>query len=169
MRKQTYSDEELLKQLAQAMEKHGEDISYSFYEKVCGGKGLKPMKMRWGTWRGAKEAARKYIEHGTIVKGSPKETQANKQESKSCLSLSEEDLRRKHDTVFKVSEMADEIPRGQFLPEPDFVASLRLKGSYRAILERQQFERYRGKADGGLIYWGHPDSIQKLKNDRVLS
>jgi len=82
--------------------------------------------------------------------------------------LSETDLRRRHDNAYKVAEAASKLTAGEFIPEADFVSSLRLKGGYRSVLERQQFERYRGKADG-IVYWGHPESIKRLKDDRVLS
>lgn len=83
--------------------------------------------------------------------------------------LTEQDLRRKHDGVFRVTEAAKAIPEGQFITEADFISSLNLRGGYRAILERKDFELYRGRADGGVYYWAHPKSMQKMKNERVLT
>jgi hypothetical protein len=168
MKPKQYSDEDLLKLLAGAIKIHGPDISWKTMEGITKGKGMKALKLRWESWKNAKEAAVKYLEQGKVTKGKPSQV-CDKNRSHPYNGLSETDLRRKHDTVFKVAEMAEKIEPGQFFPEADFVTSLRLKGGYRAILERQQFEKYRGKADGGVVYWGHPVSIRKLKDERVLS
>jgi len=82
--------------------------------------------------------------------------------------LTEEDLRRKHDNIFKVEEAARRLREGEFVTEHDFVSSLGLRGSYRPTIERSEFEKYRGRAEGNVYYWGHPNSIAKMKREGIL-
>lgn len=89
-------------------------------------------------------------------------------DQKAFRSLSEEDLRRKHDNAFRLREAAEKLIEGEYILENDFVSTLNIRGGYKYIVERPEFEKYRGKASGDCWYWSHPKSIMKLKNERIL-
>ena len=84
--------------------------------------------------------------------------------------LTEDDIRKRHDIVFIVRDKAAQVPKGEFYTESDFIrfAGIRVQPGYRQALDHPDFAMYRGKA-GGTTYWGHPDSIQKLKDEYILS
>lgn len=83
--------------------------------------------------------------------------------------ITENDLRLKIDIALKLETEAKAIEAGKFIAEPDFLASIGLKGKANAqILKQERFIQYRGVADNRTIYWGHPKSIARLKADHLL-
>lgn len=87
---------------------------------------------------------------------------------KSTMKLSEADLRAKHDNHFKVTKAAQALEKGTYIENRDFIASLGLSGSsHTRWTGNTAFDKYRGKA-GGITYWSHPESIQKMRDDGVL-
>jgi hypothetical protein len=101
------------------------------------------------------------------IMGSPAASPA-KQAKPASGALTEADIRARHDSVFRVREAAKALQPGVYVPEAEFISELRLVGGYRTLLERAEFQVYRGKAPGGSVYWGHPESIKALKDDHVL-
>jgi hypothetical protein len=83
--------------------------------------------------------------------------------------LSIDQIRAKHDTHFIIAQAAARIEKDMFFTNSDFVAMCSFPGNsgYRDTLENSDFDKYKGKA-GGMIYWGHPDSIKQLKTEGVL-
>ena len=83
--------------------------------------------------------------------------------------ISESELRQKHDLKFIIQQTADQTPKGSFIPEADFIkqSNIRNQQGFRQDIEDLQFRQYRGKA-GGIVYWGHPDSIAKMKEEGIL-
>jgi len=82
--------------------------------------------------------------------------------------LSISDLRAKYDNMFIVRNKVGLLEKDLFLTQPEFISMCKLSGTgYRNTIEQPEFVKYKGKA-GGIIYWGHPDSIQQLKDEGVL-
>lgn len=83
--------------------------------------------------------------------------------------LSVEDLRMKHDTRTILRRKLAEIPRNVIYKEADMIDWAGLRGQpFRQHLDRSEFDKYRGRA-GGVVYYGHPDDVQQLKNEMVLT
>jgi hypothetical protein len=82
--------------------------------------------------------------------------------------LSETDLRMKIDVGLRLEVAAKEIPAGHYVPEPEFLAALGLRGKVGALLGSGRFKAFRGLADNRMIYWGHPAGIEKLKAEKLL-
>lgn len=83
--------------------------------------------------------------------------------------LTETDLRKRHDNAYKITKVASEIKEGVFVEEQTFIQQCKIKqhAGYRRIIERPEYDQYHGKADG-LVYWGHPKSIKKMKQEGIL-
>jgi hypothetical protein len=83
--------------------------------------------------------------------------------------LSEDDLRKKHDMFYMISSFIKGIPDGRYVEEPVMLRQLGLMGKprYREALSRAELKDNRGKVDG-VIYYGSISSIKKLKNEGVL-
>jgi len=86
------------------------------------------------------------------------------------MGLTEDQLRLKHDISYQTQKAADALEKGVYLTQSEFIAGAGIKAiaGYKHVIEHPDFARYRGKA-GGTVYWGHPDSIEKMKKDNVLS
>jgi len=84
--------------------------------------------------------------------------------------LSEDDLRRKYDTVFILRQKAAELEVGSFYTESDFIrqSGIRVGPGYRQALDHPDFAKYKGRG-GNTTYWGHPESIAKMKHEMILS
>ena len=81
--------------------------------------------------------------------------------------LSEAEIRQTYDIRVVVQQALSGLKEGEFWPEQDFLRTKGLisKPGYRPILDAAK--NYRGKAQGKVFY-SHPNSIQKLKNEGVL-
>ncbi len=86
-----------------------------------------------------------------------------------AVGLSEAQLRAKYDLRFIVETKCRELKEGNFLSRSEFIqfCGIRPGGGYLGVLEHPDYEKYHGKA-GGTIYWSHPASIKKLKDEGVL-
>ena len=95
--------------------------------------------------------------------------QTEPEERPSVMGLTEQALRQKHDTKFIIKNAAALLPEGIFLTQSEFVIKANIKAGtgYRDIIDHPDFDKYKGKA-GGVIYWSHPDSINKLKMEGIL-
>lgn len=84
-------------------------------------------------------------------------------------SLSEDELRKKHDMVFMIHSFVRNIPEGRFVEEPVMLRQLGLLGKprYKDALSRAELKDYKGKVDG-VVYYGSSSSIRKLKQEGVL-
>lgn len=91
----------------------------------------------------------------------PKEKEVN-------LTLSEKDLREKHDMYYIISKFVNDIPEGQYIEETAMLRHLSLFGKprYREALTRVDKDN-KGKVDG-TVYYGALNSIRKLKQEGVL-
>lgn len=87
------------------------------------------------------------------------------------MGLTEDQLRSKHDIRYIVVSKCKDLKKGVYLTQGEFIqfCGIRPGAGYRDILEHPNHDQYHGKAQGGTIYWGHPDSISKLKDDGVLT
>ena len=83
------------------------------------------------------------------------------------LALSEQELREMYDIKAIVMRELKELKEGEFWRDADFTRKFQGKAGYRPVLESADASLYRGKASG-QVFWGHPRSISKMKNDGVL-
>ncbi len=84
--------------------------------------------------------------------------------------LSAEQLRSMHDIrsiVMNELKSLRKTDGGEFWLDADFVRRFRGRAGYRSILESPDAAPYRGKGDG-KVYWSHPDSIKKMKQEGTL-
>ncbi|GEM_PF-5501187 len=83
--------------------------------------------------------------------------------------LSEDELRQKHDMFFIILSFVKNIPEGRYVDEATMLRQLSLIGKprYREALARIELKDHRGKVDG-VIYYGSMNSIKKLKQEGVL-
>lgn len=84
--------------------------------------------------------------------------------------LTEKELRQRHDVFYKIKSELDQIPKGQFIEESSLFKKLSIWGKpgTRSNISQPEIQPYKGKADN-TVYYGHPESIEKLKNEGVLS
>ena len=90
------------------------------------------------------------------------------QKPRSLTGLSAEELLLKHSSEHQIRHAAEQLVEGTYIPEAEFIRYVGVSGGYRHIVERQEFEKYRGKASGAVIYWSHPKSIAARKEDRTF-
>ena len=83
--------------------------------------------------------------------------------------LSESELRKKHDMYFIIYSFVSTIPEGRYIDEASMLRQLGLIGKprYREALGRPELKDFRGKVDG-VVYYGCANSIKKLKMEGVL-
>lgn len=88
---------------------------------------------------------------------------------KTKMGINENELRAKHDVRYQVSKAVETLKPSVYLTDSEFINNAKIKAGagYRDILSHPDFETYHGKA-GSIIYWSHPDSIGKLKEEGVL-
>ena len=104
------------------------------------------------------------------LKGKPSLNGKSFSNKKICSSgLSEEELRIKHDPLYKLEKAVKSLIKGQFIPEQEFRGIVGLDSSkFRAKADLPQFDLYKGKVQGA-IYWGNPKDIKRLKEEGILS
>ena len=105
--------------------------------------------------------------HFRVIKDTVESTVTKKNNK---MGITEEQLRMKHDVKFQARKAAEALHKGSFITQSEFITQAGIKPSagYRDIIEHPNFSKYRGKA-GGIVYWGHPDSIKQMKDENVLS
>ena len=83
--------------------------------------------------------------------------------------ISESQLRAKHDLRFIVESKCLELKKGVFMTQAEFVQMCRINpgAGYRGVIEHPEYDKFHGRA-GSIIYWSHPESIKKLKDEGVL-
>ena len=85
-------------------------------------------------------------------------------------SMTEEELRSKYDNKFILRKAVSNLERGIYVPENEFInkCGVKISAGYKLIVESDEFSKFRGLAPGGVAYWSHPDSIQKMKTEGIL-
>lgn len=83
--------------------------------------------------------------------------------------LTEDELKMKHDLFTKILGFIKEIPGGRFIDEATMLRSLGLYGKprYREALSRPELKDMKGRVDG-VTYYGPAEGIKKLKQEGVL-
>lgn len=83
--------------------------------------------------------------------------------------LTEQELRKKYDLNYKVDAGVNNLQPGVFLTDFEFVKNcgIMYNGGYRIILDSGKYDKYKGRAQK-TVYWSHPDSIKKMKDEGVL-
>ena len=82
--------------------------------------------------------------------------------------ITEDQLREMYNIRSIVFKELDALPMGGFYRDSSFVRKFQGKTGFRGVLESPEAQRYRGKGSGGVVFWGHPDSVQKMKNEGTL-
>jgi hypothetical protein len=82
-------------------------------------------------------------------------------------SLTEEQIRSMFDVRQIVITELNKIQPGEYWKDSDFTRRFQGKSGFRGVLESPESLPFRGKASG-QVFWGHPKSIEKLKNEGVL-
>ena len=84
--------------------------------------------------------------------------------------ITEDQIRQRHDMFYKLKKALESINAGEFIEEQKVLKQLGMWGKpgYRSAVEANEIKAYRGKADG-TVYYGHPERIQALKEEGVLS
>ena len=83
--------------------------------------------------------------------------------------LSIEQIRKRHDKFYIVSKKIAFIPKDMFIEESELLKELGLLGKpgSKEVTSRMDLKENRGKADG-IVYFGHRESIERLKREGVL-
>lgn len=81
--------------------------------------------------------------------------------------LSEQQIREMFDMRTIVFKELAKLQKGEFWRDGDFVRKFHGKLGYRSILESPEASIYRGKNQGS-VFWSHPESIAKMKNEGIL-
>ena len=111
-----------------------------------------------------------YFREGHTETRQPRKPEEPKVETKTMkMGLSETELRLKHDIKYQATKAAKSLKEGVYLSMSEFVQIAKIKqgARYRDIVDHTDYEDFRGKA-GGVVYWSHPNSIKKLKDEGVL-
>jgi transcriptional regulator NrdR family protein len=84
--------------------------------------------------------------------------------------MTEEELRSKYDNKFILRNAVAKLEKGVYTPENEFITNCKIKVSsgYRMAVDSEEFLGFRGVAPGGVVYWSHPESISKMKNEGIL-
>lgn len=87
------------------------------------------------------------------------------------IGLTEAEIREKYDVGFIVRQHCEKLKEGVYLQDAEFIqsAGIRAIPGYRQILDHPDFSSFRGKAKGAIVYWSHPKSIKKLKDDGIFT
>lgn len=83
--------------------------------------------------------------------------------------VDEVQLMEKHNFFYIFESFLKSIPKGKFARETDVLRHLNMSGKpgYRQVVEHPDYKVYRGTADG-IVYYGHPESIEKMKQKTTL-
>lgn len=85
------------------------------------------------------------------------------------IGLSEQELRFRHDALYKLEQAVKTLTSGKFIPEPEFRTTISIDPSkFRSKADLPQFDQFKGKVQG-VTYWGNPKDIKRLKDEGVLS
>lgn len=83
------------------------------------------------------------------------------------MAMSEEQLRSMFDIRAIVLSELQKIKPDEFWRDGDFVKRFQGRSGFRSALESPEAQPYKGKASG-QVFWGHPDSIDRMKSEGVL-
>ncbi len=83
--------------------------------------------------------------------------------------VDEVQLMEKHNSFYIFETFLKSIPRGKFARETDVLRHLNMSGKpgYRQVVDHPDYKIYKGTADG-IVYNGHPESIEKMKQKTTL-
>ena len=83
--------------------------------------------------------------------------------------MSVEAFREQYDNHYKIKQGVQKLIQGELILHRDFKDSLNLQGSPSSeVFDSEEFDKYKGRASGGKIFWSHPDTIKNLKEERLL-
>lgn len=87
-----------------------------------------------------------------------------------AVGLNEQQLRSRYDLRYITSCKCKELRPGVYLSMQEFikVCGIQPGMGYRDVLMHPEYEPYRGRVKGE-IYWSHPDSISKMKDEGILN
>ena len=86
---------------------------------------------------------------------------------KPSVTLSEAQIREMFDMRTIVFKELSTLKRGEFWRDNDFVRKFQGRTGFRSILETPEASIYKGK-NQGHVFWSHPESIAKMKQEGIL-
>jgi hypothetical protein len=83
--------------------------------------------------------------------------------------IDEKRLMEKHNLFYIFESFLKSIPKGKYARETDVLKRLGMSGKpgYRAVIDHPDYKIYKGSADG-IVYYGHPNSIEQMKQKTTL-
>lgn len=79
--------------------------------------------------------------------------------------LSEQDIRLRHDVMFKIRQTCKKLIRGRYFPDQQMREFCLISPAvWKSYSDQPDFEKYRMKLPG-MVYWGHPASIHKMREE----
>ncbi|MDO8640224.1 MAG: hypothetical protein Q7R33_01660 [Nitrosarchaeum sp.] len=97
-------------------------------------------------------------------------TKVNVNVNVSPVGLSEADFRARHDGLFIIRHAVKQLKNDRLITDAEFREHFcKIDSSkFRAKSEISEFDKYHGRAKG-VIYWSHPTTIEKFKQEALLS
>lgn len=86
------------------------------------------------------------------------------------MGITTEQLRAKHDANYIIMQATKKLEKDVFLTESEFIkiSGIRMGSGYRQALDNPDLGKYKGRVQG-VIYYSHPDSINKMKEEGILT
>lgn len=84
--------------------------------------------------------------------------------------VTEQQLHERHDMLYRIMLELEKIPEGAYIEESVLLKKLGILGKpgYRSAVEHPDLKKYKGKVDH-VVYYGHPESIERNKTKGLLS
>ena len=82
------------------------------------------------------------------------------------MGFSESELRAKYDNTFKIREGLKQLKDGVYFTDQQMRDLCRVNATqWRGYSDAEEFAKYKIKMTGGVLYWGLPANVKKLRED----
>lgn len=113
----------------------------------------------------------KYVQYNSQDPTSPQqETSTPKPSTTQQIGMPIDEFRKKHDTEYIIKNTLSSLSEDIVYEKADVLKIAGLRPGYPGVsilLESQQFKMFTGKTNG-VTYFGHPKTIQELKNSGIM-
>ena len=83
-----------------------------------------------------------------------------------AVGLTENEFRARHDNMFKIRTGCKKLQRNRYLTDQQMREACGVPSNmWRGFSDSTDFDNYKIRMNGGLVYWGVPECIKKLKED----
>lgn len=84
--------------------------------------------------------------------------------------LTENELRARHDNMYKIRAGCKKLQRNIYLTDQQMREACCIPANmWRGFSDNTEFDKFKIRMSGGLIYWGLPECVKKLKEDLNVS